>query len=38
MHRKIDNMILVFYRIAFDVVPADFKYYKENTCHRESMF
>ena len=38
MERKIQEMLLVFYIIAFDVVPADSKYKKENTCDRQSMF
>ena len=32
------NMVLVFQIVAFDIVPADSKYYKENTCHPEIMF
>ena len=31
-------MLLIFYIIAFDVVPAASKYNKENTCDRQSMF
>ena len=38
MERKIHGMFLVFSIIAFDVVPADYKYNKENTCDRQSMF
>ena len=29
---------LVFQTIAFELVPANCKYYKENTCHPMSMF
>ena len=38
MDRKIDKMFLVFKIIAFDIVTADSKYYKDITCHRQSMF
>ena len=38
MDVKIDKMLLVFQATGFDIVPADSKYYKENTCHRELMF
>ena len=38
MERKIEKMLLVFSIIAFDIVPADSKYNKENTCNRQSMF
>ena len=31
-------MFLVFEIIAFDIVPADSKYNKENTCDRQPMF
>ena len=31
-------MFLVFQIIAFDIVPADSKYNKENTCDRQPMF
>ena len=31
-------MFLVFEIIAFDIVPADSKYNKENTCDRQRMF
>ena len=36
--RKIEEMFLVFQIIAFDIVPADSKYNKDNTCDRQLMF
>ena len=30
-------MLLIFQIIAFDVVPADSKFNKENTCDRQSI-
>ena len=38
MEREIEKTILVFQIIAFDIVPKDSKYNKENTCDRQSMF
>ena len=38
MERKIEKMVFVFKIIAFDIVPADSKYNKQNTCDRQSMF
>ena len=38
MERKIEKMFLVVYMTAFDIVPADSKYYKENTCHQQPRF
>ena len=35
---KIQKIFLVFQIISFDIVPADSKYNKENTCDQESMF
>ena len=35
---KIETMFLVFQKIAFDTVPADSKYNKENACDRLSIF
>ena len=36
--RKVQKMFLIFYKIAFDIVPSDSKYNRENTCDRQSMF
>ena len=38
MERKIDKNFLPFQIIAFDTVPADSKYKKENICDSQSMF
>ena len=38
MEKKIEKIILLCWIIAFDTVPADSKYNKENTCDRLSMF
>ena len=38
LERKNDKMFLVFYIIAFELVLANLKYYKENTCHPQSVF
>ena len=35
---KIDKKFLLFKIIAFELVPVNSKYFKENTCHRQSMF
>ena len=37
MDKKIDKIILVFQIAAFDKVAADSNYYKENTCHSQSI-
>ena len=38
MEKNIEKRFLVFQIIAVDVVPADKKYNKENTCDRQTMF
>ena len=38
MAKKFNKILLRFYIIAFELVPANSKYYKENTCHRQTMF
>ena len=38
MEKKFQKTILIFYIFAFELDAANSKYYKDNTCDRQSMF
>ena len=38
VEQNVENMSLVFYIIAFGLVPASSDYYEENTCRQQSRF
>ena len=37
VEQNVEKMSVVFYIIAFGLVPASSHYYKENTCHHQGF-